>query len=80
MATELELWCYGIGQGDKLSKETDPYRQGMHVEAIRRTMLGLVRLRAKEDPDMVRSLIRQLKEMGIELNLDGPINEGTGKP
>lgn len=64
----IELMCYGLGQGDKLANATDPYKQGQHVEAIRRTYLKIV----KQFPD---DFVDELMEA-----FQNQQNEGGDKP
>lgn len=74
---ELELMCYGIGVGVALAETQNPYKIGQRTEAIRLTQLAIIRNKPKA---FQRKLKRMLKAQGIELNLERPTNEGTGKP
>lgn len=73
----LQLFCYGIGQGVKLADTDNPYKIGQHTEAMRITMLRIVR---NLPADFQTDLIAALAAAGIDMELGPPTNEGTTKP
>ncbi len=70
----LAKLCYGIGQGANLAETENPYKIGQHTEAMRLTILWMVR----QHPEQFQAdLVAALAEAGVEVDLSS--NEG-GKP
>ena len=70
----LAKLCYGVGQGAKLAETEIPYKVGQHTEAMRLTILWLIR---QHPEDFQADLIAALAEAGIDVDLNP--SEG-GKP
>ena len=64
----LELFCYGMVQGDKLSKSENSYKIGQHTEAMRITILRIL----KQFPDDFENDVLDA--------VQGQMNEGGDKP
>lgn len=64
----LQLFCYGMVQGDKLARSNNPHKIGQHTEAMRITVLKIL----KQFPDDF--------EQNVLDAVASQINEGGDKP
>ena len=70
----IGLLCYGIGQGVRLAETDSPYKIGQHTEALRQTIIMLVR---ELPEDKQQELIDALAQVGIPLDLRPRWQSGT---
>lgn len=64
----FDLLCYGMVQGTRLAESENPYKIGQHTEAMRRTVLRIVRCFPEDFQEELRDAVAN------------QTNEGTNKP
>ncbi len=73
----LDRLCYGLSQGIKLADATDPHKIGQHTEALRLSILWIIR---QHPEDFQQDLVDAMNDANLSINLDPGFGEGGNKP
>lgn len=76
----IGLLCYGMSQGVKLAETENPYKIGQHTEAMRLTMLSLVRELPEDKQTQLIDAFEDATGIRIDLRPAWEAGEGSGKP